>query len=209
MGILLMGMALAYIAVNAVIIALIGWVASRFTDKPRRWVIGATLVSILIVFGDWLPIWATHRYYCATKAGLSVYKMPEEWKKAHPGVAEKLTWRDLSKSVDDDNGSIYFLNQRILWEIRYVKLPLIHWMKRQRLVDRKTGETLVEKRDISLRLRNGILGGKMEFESMKLWLQPYNQCPIDDSNRHKWLYQDKSFGQLIVEYKKIGRKADE
>ncbi len=44
-----------------------------------------------LVFWDLIPTKLLHKYYCATEAGILVYKTPGQWITENPGVAETLT----------------------------------------------------------------------------------------------------------------------
>lgn len=59
----------------------------------RGWVWGgvAALAMYNLMFWDLIPTLLIHKYYCATEAGLWVYKAPEEWVKENPGVLETLS----------------------------------------------------------------------------------------------------------------------
>jgi hypothetical protein len=79
-----------YLAIGALVV----WLAVRWAKKHQRrgWVWGgvAAFAMYNLVFWDWIPTVAMHKYYCATEAGFWVYKTPEQWAKENPGVRETL-----------------------------------------------------------------------------------------------------------------------
>lgn len=80
----------AYLLVSALAV----WLAARWAKKRGRrgWMWGGVAAFFMynLVFWDWIPTVVMHKYYCATKAGLWVYKTPEQWAKENPGVLETL-----------------------------------------------------------------------------------------------------------------------
>ncbi len=94
------------------------WLVMRWAKKrgrhPIRWGIVAGLIMYHLVFWDFLPTLIVYKYYCATKAGFWVYKTPEQWKAENPGVAETLTWREMSPHYESPGVTYGFrLNERI------------------------------------------------------------------------------------------------
>ncbi|MBW8457794.1 MAG: hypothetical protein K0M58_05055 [Thiobacillus sp.] len=87
-------MVLLALGVYLAISALVVWLSARWAKKRGRrgWVWGgvAAFAMYNLVFWDLIPTLAMHKYYCATEAGFWVYKTPEQWVKANPGVMETL-----------------------------------------------------------------------------------------------------------------------
>ncbi len=127
--------------------------------NPKPWALLAGFVMYNLVFWDLIPVYATHAYYCAKLSGLTVYKTPEEWKAENPGVADYRSSKKSPQSIANPDVYTFHLNQRFDQIVKYEKLPLFHWVLYSRLVDRKTGEKLVEERDVTLRMQNFVVSG--------------------------------------------------
>ena len=97
-----------YVAVSTLVI----WLAARWAKNSGRrgWVWGslAAFAMYNLVFWDWIPTLAMHKYYCATEAGFWVYKTPEQWAKENPGVLETLKPYSRSKVYGDKKTSFEF-----------------------------------------------------------------------------------------------------
>jgi hypothetical protein len=95
------------------------WIAADWAKRTgrsaKRWGFGAAIGLYLLVFWDQIPTFLLHHYYCATEAGVWVYKTPEQWKAENPGVAETLTWKDLSDNYRNETHTTYELNERFRW----------------------------------------------------------------------------------------------
>ena len=94
LGLMVIGGALIYLILWISVTAwAYRWAKRRGYSKGRVW--GATFavffVMWLLVFWDWVPTVAAHKYYCAKDGGFFVYKNLEQWKKENPGVVETLT----------------------------------------------------------------------------------------------------------------------
>jgi hypothetical protein len=110
---------LLFISAYLLVSALVVWLAARWARQHNRraWVWGglAAFAMYNLVFWDWIPTVAMHKYYCATEAGFWVYKTPEQWAKENPGVRETLSLSHLPEQyrVNPNNGnsgdSIYLL----------------------------------------------------------------------------------------------------
>jgi len=98
--------------------ATVRW-ARRSQRNPWLWGGVAVLIMYHLVFWDFLPTLATHRYYCAKQAGFWVYKTPEQWNIENPGVAETLK-ESLKPSSQKLSHELhrYWLNQRFYYEIK-------------------------------------------------------------------------------------------
>jgi len=196
-----------YLSVKAVKYAA-NWAAEN-GRSPRVWGFLAGFAMYNLVFWDFIPVYATHAYYCAKLGGLTVYKTPEEWKAENPGVAKSLTWSDYSVPEVTANEYIDFLNQRIAYIRKYESLPFDNWIEYRRFVDRKTGKKLAERRDVTLRMRNFFVSGIDSFKSLKVWLSGANECPVRDGNRSRWVHNGKSFSDYFKDFSELGRKINE
>ena len=143
-----------YLAVSALVI----WLATRWAKKRGRrgWVWGglAAFAMYNLVFWDWIPTVATHKYYCANESGFWVYKTLDQWKAENPSVMEGLVTDKSARSTrqgDMENFiDTYFLNQRFNWVVKKTgPLPVNRWRREQELVDTMTGEVLARYVDFS------------------------------------------------------------
>jgi hypothetical protein len=145
--------------------------AKRTGRSVKRWGIAAGLFMYLLVFWDHIPTLVLHKYYCATKAGFWVYKTPEQWKAENPGVAETLTWRNISKSYENTDGSFGLrLNERFIKETRKtesVALPVT--IIAEALVDVKTNEIMAKRISVGSGYGALALGGD-DWQVFKFWM---------------------------------------
>lgn len=115
--------------------------------------IGA-LAVLLPVFWDVPPTLIAHRYYCATDAGVRVYKTPLQWHAEKAGrvtpVPPKVVEFDeeLRRSVIWTSAQA-LQRQGIILESRDMNLFLTVALTRWRLLDQQSMEVLVEKRSYS------------------------------------------------------------
>lgn len=145
--------------------------ARKHGKSAKRWGWGAVFVMYNLVFWDWLPTVAMHKYYCATESGFWVYKTLDQWKAENPGVLEKLVVNerlpskrqgDMENFTDTD-----FLNQRIKNVLRKTgPFYFNQWRWEQEVVDNKTNEVLA--RSVNFSTGNGKIGGEL---SLRFWLQ--------------------------------------
>lgn len=184
---------LAILAVYLLVSGIVVWLASRWAKKHNRrpWVWGglAALVMYNLVFWDWIPTVAMHKYYCATEAGFWVYKTPEQWVKENPGVLETLTTQRVWQHDHADGGDVVHINQR--FDLIYKKegeFFLHRWRRERQLVDTKTKEIVARYIDFST--GNGSIGGEPELQ---FWLHR-DFC---SGGRDKAI----QFGQLTIRIK--------
>lgn len=90
----------------------VSW-AKTNNRKPWLWGGLAAFVMYNLVFWDWIPTVAVHKYYCATQAGFTVYKKPEQWKKDNSDV----TFKDLQTNGKQVRWGSYASEPR--WEFPY------------------------------------------------------------------------------------------
>ena len=192
---------LLYLAVAVLVVWLAAKKARNRGISGWKWGVPAALVMYLLVFWDWIPTVVMHDYYCSEYAGLKVYKTPEAWKQENPGVAETLHWSDESDRSSADGKIVYVLNERFSWIIDWDRLPLSMAKKSERIVDTKTGETVVEELDVSAAMHS-IGVGIRSIRDLKFWLQPYGTC-FKRSERERWLFERNSFSDLMSKYKRI------
>ena len=169
------------------------WLVVRWAKKrgrsPVRWGIMAGIIMYHLVFWDFLPTLIVYKYYCATKAGFWVYKTPEQWKAENPGVAETLTWREMSPDYKAPSVSRgYRFNERIVWVIKEYDNPFVPvWIEDESIIDLKNSEIVVKRISVGA----GYTGGK---ELIKFWtkMEPY-------------IPSIKEFGYYQDSFKKLGK----
>ncbi len=182
---------LVYFAICVIVIALVVKWAKKRGRRPVRWGIGAALVMYHLVFWDFLPTLVVYKYYCATKAGFWVYKTPEQWKVKNPGVAEMLTWMEMSPDYSALGvTSGYWLNERMVKARKTTKclfLPVGY--SEHLIIDVKNNETLVKRVSVWA----GYDGGK---RFLKFWTDwPTYQLKIEVF--HKYLDTYRTFGRKL------------
>lgn len=178
-----------YLLVSAGVVSWVVRWAKRKGRKPVRWGIFAGLVMYHLVFWDFIPTLVVYKYYCATKAGLFVYKTPEQWRVDNPGVAETLTWRERSKHYEAPDIALGFqLNERIVWIIKKRTatcsfIPV--GINEQVIIDLVSHKTLVK--------FIGVSTGRPGTEITRFWTH-FEPC----------FNGNKEFSYFITMYKKLG-----
>lgn len=163
MGIVIFGAMALYLIASIAVVVFVARVAKKKNSSPWRWGGGAALVMYLLVFWDYIPTVAAHKYYCEKEAGFWVYKTMDRWKKENPGVMETLV---ATKGAPSIHGA-YILNQRFNWAIKKTGPFLFNrWRWEQQVVDSKTNEILARYVDFST--GNGNIGGEAPA---RFWLQ--------------------------------------
>ena len=194
-GLIVLLVIAAYIAVSVLVVkATMRW-ARRRGRSATRWGWGAGLVMYLLVFWDFIPTVALHRYLCATEQGFWVYKTVEQWQQENPGVAETLRRSDSSKSFTTPGTTRgYVLNQRFVWEVVKSQplsiLPV--WVTEHRVVDRPNEEVMAKHVSVGAGYGNLAVGGE---GSWKFWLS----LPPCHSSR-------PSFDRYVAEIEHQGEK---
>lgn len=167
--------------------------------------IGGFLLVTAPIFWDWVPTVMTHSAYCKKDAGVFVYKTVEQWKQANPGVAETLTYKELSDERPIQGGTRYFTNQRIAWDVKNAKKEWGIDQREESVVDLKTGQVLVLYRDYSTGVNGSMVGGSGGgFRDWKIWMS-YHSCEPGDPDPSKWI-NIKKFNAIERQFKKLGRK---
>jgi hypothetical protein len=169
------------------------WIAVDFARRTgrsaKRWGWGAALGMYLLVFWDQIPTYLLHHYYCATEAGVWIYKTPEQWKAENPGVAETLTWKNLSDEYRNETHSWYTLNERFHWVSTRDKNPVFPIrIDTDEVVDIKKEEVVLK----MISVGSGYPGSGWHLRNMWIGCKP---CRPD------W----KIFSEHEDKSKKIGR----
>lgn len=181
-----------FISIGVVVLT-VKW-AKRSGRSAYRWGLIAVLFMYLLVFWDHIPTLMLHKYYCETKAGFWVYKTPEQWKVENPGVAETLTWQEISPYYKNPDGSFGFkLNDRFIDETRQKKaLILPVTVSKDLIIDLKTGETMVERVRVGSGYGTFALGGN-NWRVIKFWVKSESCLP-----------GQLEFSRMSTAFKKIG-----
>ena len=181
---------LVYLGFSVFVVRRVVAAARRRGRKAWKWGLPVALVLYLIPFWDHVPTLVIHKYLCATKAGLWVYKTPEEWKKENARVLADLTWQDISPHFA--TGEVDYglrLNQRINYERRVSTVPVFPVnIEHTLLKDIATGDVLV---------RQVTVWSGYDSHHVKRWLGRKICGP-----------NAKTFGRLKKEYKEIGRSTE-
>jgi len=146
-----------------------------------------------LVFWDWIPTVAMHKYYCSTEAGFWVYKTVDQWKAANPGVFRTLSTQRVWQPDHGGVGDVVHINQR--FDLIYKKDGpyFLHLWRRERgLLDTQTKKVIA--RYINYSAGNGNIGGEPES---RFWLHS-DFCA---SNREKAI----QFGELTTQSKREGK----
>ena len=166
-GFIMLAGLLLYLIVSIILI-LFGASIAREQGKPG-WKGGLLIAVImyLILFWDWIPMRATHKYLCMTQGGFTLNKTLDEWKQENPGVADALIPNKESGSTTMNNRRRYLLNQRFAWDIHTSKHLLGIREQDERIVDLETGEVLAQYIDFDSILNQHEPEGIRDF---KFWL---------------------------------------
>ena len=149
-----------------------------------KWGVPAAFIMYLIVFWDHIPTLIAHKYYCEKEAGLKIYKTLEEWKKENPGVAEKLTYKEISDLEKHGDDYIYHLNERFNWRIYYELIFLSLRRIDNQIVDTANDEVLAQYVDFKTGW-DSIAIGADKWREFKFWLVS-ESCEIDRESRKKF-----------------------
>jgi hypothetical protein len=185
-----------YLALSVWVVVLAGKWAKKRGRRRWPWCTAAGLFMYLLVAWEQIPTFVVGRYYCATQAGLTVYKTPEQWLAENPGVAEVLTWQKVSPSKSIGVGERdVFLNQRLIWSTRRSLNKLIPVnISTREIFDRENKEILVRQVTVSTGYKKrGEMGA--EWNVLKI-LAGDLLCDAGYSN----------FLALVTDYAEIGRE---
>lgn len=122
MGLMILGAFVVYLLVSIWVTKKTASWAKANNKKPWLWGGLAAFVMYNLVFWDWIPTLAMHKYYCATQAGFWVYKTPEQWKAENPGKLEMMVFNKGAPSEREGNmesyTDTYFTSQRFNWIVK-------------------------------------------------------------------------------------------
>lgn len=149
--------------------------ARKHEKNVKLWGFGAAFIMYNLVFWDWIPTVAMHKYYCSTEAGFWVYKTVDQWKAENPGVMETLVvYKGPQTDRDGDNNNYthtYHLNQRFNWVVKHNGKHFPNrWRHGQEIVDTDTREVLARYIDFSTSQDRRQAG----WSGWKFWLDNRN-----------------------------------
>ncbi len=174
--------------------------ARKHGKSTKRWGWGAAFVMYNLVFWDWLPTVAMHKYYCSTQAGFWVYKTLDQWKAENPGVLEALVANEGAPSENEqfDHGygktSTYLLNKRFNWIVTRqdisTLLPIIR--EEQQVKDLKKGEVLA--RYVGFSTGNSVKNTIGPPGPLRFWLTSSNCNGGQRNDSLMWQFTEKFMG---------------
>jgi hypothetical protein len=201
MGLILLPLFALYVLISIIIVICAIIFAKKRKKNVFLWGGVAAFIMYNLVFWDWIPTVAVHKYYCSTQAGFWIYKSLDQWKAENPGVIETLTpykGKQLDRIGDMKNyKDTYHLNQRFDLIVKHNgKYFINRWRHEQEIIDTKNNEVLARYIDFSTsqeRIQAGWAG-------WKLWLASQH-CSGGALNYGKMI-------QFESKFEKIGRKEE-
>jgi hypothetical protein len=186
--------ALYVICVVALPIFMFRWARRRKWATRRRWTaaVAGLLILTVPVFWDWAPTVWLHSHYCHSYAGLTVNKAPRQWSDENPGIVETLVRPKILSQTGSWPDFAIDLNDRLRREVRSIKKPLSLSEDRELIVDKKTGEVLVQLIDFSTSQSGSSIDS---FRDIKVWMRR-ESCDRSSSRRR--------FGALSQQFEDLG-----
>ncbi|WP_372740957.1 hypothetical protein [Neptunomonas sp.] len=183
-------------------LAIYYWIVSTIAKGTFRWArnrgknpwLWSSFIAVALlapVFWDFIPIHVLHKYKCATEAGFTVYKTPEQWKTENPGVAKTLVPTVNPKIIRNGDVVNLEMNQRFIWEIES-KQPVWHilYKKEDRIVDIKNKEVVARRVDFRAEVRSIMHSTNIRLQDYKIWMGT-GFCSRSDKS--SWLVSGESF----------------
>lgn len=160
-----------YLLISLLVIFFSARTARKHGRRGWVWGLVSAFVMYNLVFWDWIPTVAMHKYYCATEAGYWVYKTPEEWAKENPGVLETLVPHTGDAEYEFDGGKVSPRNERFghfsKWATK-TKAGIAITQRVEGTIDLETNKFLYKRIEFS----SGPTGTGVYWKS---WLQT-NRC---------------------------------
>lgn len=207
MGLIMLMFLAVYVLISIWVVRRVKTYARANGKSATRWGWGAALGMYMLVFWDWIPTVAAHKYYCETQAGFWVYKTPEQWKQENPGVMEELVsynknpggfnvdWPSKFQGDSGNYTNTNFVNQRFNLIVRHNgKLLFNRWRHEQELVDSKTSLVLARYVDFSTSQDQPEAG----WVGWKFWLYSGFTGSRYCSGGRDWL---NNFGKFYIQFK--------
>jgi len=171
LAIVILGVAIAYLAIAIVAVRLVVGATEKRWSSRRKGVVAGWAVGLaffMMPFWDWLPSLLAHRYYCSTQARFTVNKTIDQWMSENKEVLRGLKHDRDAVSVQVDGYLRYPINQRLRSEIR-PPYPVFLAVKREdgRLLDIQTNEILVEYVEFTTGYGSFSVGGQ---DAWKFWV---------------------------------------
>jgi len=128
--------------------------------------IGGFFIIYLPVFWDHIPTLVAYEYYCRAEAGLWVYKMLEQWLAEN---GSNLPVRTSPSSTENEGNNVrnvgrFFASRVMRKKIIIGDVVLVTEI----IIDRKTGDLLVQHRSVGSGYGNMMVGS--DWRSLKFWL---------------------------------------
>lgn len=195
-GLIYLLAAVVYLLVSVLAVVLAVKAARRRGRAGWKWGLAAGLGMYLLVFWDWIPTLAAHKYYCARYAGFTEYKSVDEWKAENPGVAETLSSSPTNDWLREKDHIIYRLNQRFVWKV--LREPVLFGKKTdKKIIDEQTEAVLAEYVDFDTDIKAVGLGAR-SLRDLKVWLKR-DSCMFPGEKRELI-----SFNKLMQDFENLG-----
>ncbi len=178
---------LVYLAVFVVYLLVALWlinVAVRFARVRgiAGWKFGVpmAIVMYLLVFWDHIPTMLVHDYECRNKAGLVVFKTPEQWKAENLADSSRVRpYIGYANFQRPDGTHGYWLNDRFTYELTPHALSVFPVTKVvEAIVDSKTKTVLVHRTSIDSGYGSLAIGH--DWHALKVWVGKEACTPDSD-----------------------------
>ncbi|QTS88790.1 hypothetical protein JLK41_11780 [Ectopseudomonas khazarica] len=144
----------------------------------------------LLVAYEQIPTFLIGRYYCATQAGITVYKTPDQWLAENSGPGGAIVWQRTPPQLADN-----VLNPRLVHSVRRDLMSIIPVnIITQEIRDAYSGEVLV--REVAVSTGYDKRGG-MGALAFKIWAGNFLCSP-----------GYSSFLAIKKKYREIGKEVD-
>ncbi|WXG55517.1 MAG: hypothetical protein ROD09_11900 [Candidatus Sedimenticola sp. (ex Thyasira tokunagai)] len=194
---------IVYLIISILVVRYFVKVARKRNIKGWKFGVPAALIMYSFVFWDHVPTLVLHKYYCATEAGLFIYKSPEQWIIENNNIIDSITWKkrgsgpfaDIPDGVTDKDG-VYrqILNERFKRETRSVKKSMLPITIRKTEITDYVVDMVVVKMTV-VDSGYGGLGAGTGINSWKIWVNP-GLCTTGSDD----------FKEIYIKYHKIGRE---
>jgi hypothetical protein len=183
LGLIYFVVGLIYVVVTVWLTKLAARMAKRRGIAGWKWGLPVLLGMYLLVFWDWIPTVAMHKYYCAKEAGFTEYITLDEWKAENFGVAEMLAFVTDQKSIKIDNGWRNVINQRFSWKSVKERQYLGIQRTEKSILDMDTNQVLARYVDFDSDIRAIGLRLPRNIRGYKFWLnKPYCEGEVRSQN---------------------------
>ncbi|MCB1763905.1 MAG: hypothetical protein KDI27_12310 [Gammaproteobacteria bacterium] len=189
---------LIVLAIFAVYILIsIALIAYGFSAGGWKGGLSVAVFMYLLVFWDHIPTVLLYERLCNNEAGIQVYKTPELWKKENPepGIVQQVS----EEKNSTEFRSIYYLNSRFLRQFDREEFFVFVRKRTDKIIDRETGEVLVEKIDFDTGKANLSVGTK-RLSDYKFWLKR-DSCSTKKARSNLFVVD----GQTMSDYSELYR----